>query len=571
MKNKWIFPEPAGAFPPSPVEAGKEDIHPVVGALLRQRGILSREEQREFLSEKPRLTYDSFLMKDMKAAAEMILKAAAENRVICIYGDYDADGICSVSLMEEILALLNARAFHYIPSRFKEGYGLNKEAIQSIHERGADLLLTVDCGSVSFEEVEYAKRLGMDVIVTDHHNMGETVSDCLLVNPKQTDCPYPDSALCGCGLAFKLAQALSRLDTGGAGGTSRIGKADLNRVLDLAAIATIGDIVPLRGENRTIVKYGMKVLNRGSRAGLKCLVWEADLRPGEINAENIAYVIVPHLNAAGRLASAETGVLLLTAKEEEAQKEAAALLVEYNRERRRLQEEAFQNVEQLITELPQLPSFLLLHVPDAHEGITGIVAGKIKDAYYRPAVIVTPCGDGFLKGTGRSIPGVNLYEILSKASDLFIRFGGHEGACGFLMKEEHFSELQSILTEETEKLKEQNPEYFLPKLKIDAVLKPSDITFDLIRDLEKMAPFGHSNPKPVLCLQNVAPSHVEYMGDRKQHLRFQADGLECVFFGNAESAGFLLERGEPVDVAGYPGINRWKGRETIQFIVSDVR
>ena len=241
-------------------------------------------------------------------------------------------------MLLDILGLFNAHCFFYIPSRFEEGYGLNKEALRTVRERGADLVVTVDCGSVSYEEVEYGKELGLEMIVTDHHNVGDgggegpRAADCLLVNPKQGDCSYPDSGLSGCGVAFKLAQALQRVEQKDSGGESRITKKDLNRVLDLVALATIGDIVPLVGENRTLVKYGMRAVNSSRRPGLRRLIQGAGLTPGEIKSENVAYVIVPHLNAAGRLLSAETAVTLLHSREEAEIERAARVLLENNKE-----------------------------------------------------------------------------------------------------------------------------------------------------------------------------------------------------------------------------------------------
>ena len=404
MKKEWIFPE-------------EKENNDVIQVILKKRGISGIEAAEEFLSDKPMLTHDPFLMKDMEASVDKILNAIISNRQICIYGDYDADGVCAVSLLTEILRKLSAKVTYYIPSRFEEGYGLNKEALKTIKEDGTDLIVTVDCGSVSFAEVEYAKEIGLDIVVTDHHNLNDKAVSCLLINPKQESCRYPERELSGCGVAFKLAQALQRravpsnrewsryrLKTGLC--SAALTKKDLNEVLDLVAIATIGDIVPLTGENRTFVKYGIKNINKSRRPGLALLIEGAGLKAGEINSDNVAYVIVPHLNAAGRLLSAETGVTLLTSKNEAKLKEAAGLLINNNKERRRIQEETYEEAVSIIEQKHINDLFIIVDAPHAHEGIAGIAAGKIKEQYHKPSILITSSGKDKLKGSGRSIEGI---------------------------------------------------------------------------------------------------------------------------------------------------------------------
>ena len=552
MQKEWIFPI-------------KEKNKDIVISLLKKRGIIGRESVEEFLSDRPQLTHDPFLMRNMREATERILAALDKKEHICLYGDYDADGVCGVSLMLEILGRLQANLSFYIPSRFEEGYGLNREAIAKIKESGAGLIITVDCGSVSYDEVEYAKELGLDVIVTDHHNLNDKPASCLLINPKQKDCPYPEKGLCGCGVAFKLAQALQRKLP------KKLTKADLNRALDLVAIATIGDIVPLTGENRTMVKYGMRVINSGKRLGLSMLIRGAGLKDGEINSENIAYVIVPHLNAAGRMLSAETGVKLLTAATEQEWKEAADHLLEHNRERKRIQEIAFEEAVEKVDQTESETRFIVLDLPNAHEGITGIVAGKIKDKYNLPTIIVTPTGDNKLKGTGRSIEGLDLYEMLSACRHLFEKFGGHAGACGFTMDSANLQPLQEALRASAESRFNQDPLLFQSKLNIDVELEAVDLNHELISCLEKLEPYGHKNSKPIFAMRNVSLSAPCYMGDRQQHVRFSADGIPCILFSRADEFRDYYKQGRPVDIAGYLGINRWNGSEKIQFMITDLR
>lgn len=573
--KKWILPEEDTGFQREQLPPG---VSEVVGRLLFGRGVRDKEQVTEFLSPKPQQTYDPFLMKDVAEGAARIIKALEQGETICIYGDYDADGVTSCSIMISLLRKLTDRLFYYIPSRFDEGYGLNGEAVKTIAGRGAKLLITVDCGSVSYSEVEEAKELGMDVIVTDHHNInGGKAADCLLINPKQEDCSYPFKELAGCGVAFKLLQGLQR--TMEKKGDSRLKRSDITETLDLVAVATIGDIVPLVGENRSLVKYGLNVLNQGKRPGLRALIDGVGLTLGKIKAEQVAYIIVPHLNAAGRMISAEKGVELLTdhgpdAQSDERRKEAVAFLVENNKERKRIQEETFQSCKEIL-EGQREDIFQVIFAPEAHEGIAGIVAGKIKDTVYRPTIITTPSGDGFLKGTGRSLVGVDLYEMLSAHRSLFQRFGGHSGACGFLMKEEHLQELRDSLNRELKGKLEENPELLTETVSVESRIEPDQLTEALIRETELMGPFGHCNPEPLYAIEGLRIRKVSFMGDRGQHVRFQAQRgtteFGCVFFQQAADYEDLLIEGNAVDIAGYPGLNVWNGTTKIQFVIRHMK
>lgn len=553
MKKDWIFPE---------IKENKN----IIETILERRGITGKDAVEEFLSEKPQLTYDPFLLKDMEEGAQKILSAISEEKRICIYGDYDADGVCAVSLLLEIMKKLSANVSYYIPSRFIDGYGLNIEAIKTIRDKGADLIVTVDCGSVSFAEIEYAKESGLDIIVTDHHNLDHKAASCLLINPRQESCRYPEKELSGCGVAFKLAQALQRK-----AGAEYLTKKDLNRVLDLVAIATVGDIVPLIGENRTFVKYGIKMINKGIRPGLKKLIEGAGLITGEINSYNIAYVIVPHLNAAGRLLSADTAVTLLTSDDDEVLAKAAELLIQNNKERRRIQEETFEKAVSIIEEKHMDDLFLIVDAPDAHEGISGIAAGKIKDRYHRPSILVTAAGEDKLKGSGRSIEGINLYEMLSACRHLFEKFGGHAGACGFLMHRDNLQALRKALRASAESLYLSDPTIFRPKIIIDCEIKPSQLDLQLVRTLEMLEPFGHKNPRPVFCLRRIILSTPVYIGDNRQHVRFNVSGLQCILFNRSPEYRDLFEQQKMVDLVGFPEINRWNGYEKIQFVAIDIR
>ena len=389
-------------------------LQPKVIELLNKRGITAEAEIEEFLSDKPQKTYDPFLLRNMEAGVDLILSAIEDDEKICIYGDYDADGITSTAVLMEVLSHLTDRLTYYIPSRFDEGYGLNCGALDKIKADGADLVVTVDCGSVSCVEVEHAKKIGLKILVTDHHTMADKAADCLIINPMQKGCDYPFKHLAGVGVAFKLAQALAA-ETG-------LPKSVVNRTLDLVGVGTIGDIVPLTDENRTLAKYGIRSVNLTQRPGLSKLIEAAGLQRGRIGSENISFIIVPHLNASGRMKQARIAASLMMESDEAAAEKGVETLISCNEERKRIQNETFELCRQIAEDRYREDPFLVIDLEDAHEGITGIVAGKLKETFHKPAVIVTPTADGCFKGTGRGIPGINLYHLLKENENLFERF-----------------------------------------------------------------------------------------------------------------------------------------------------
>lgn len=545
------------------------NIHPIILEILKNRGITETEEIKEYLSNKPTLTHDPFLLKNMKAGVDLVLSSIEKNKKICIYGDYDADGVTSISLMIQILSHLTNNITYYIPSRFDEGYGLNKDAINLIKENGTDLIITVDCGSVSYEEVEHAKQIGMNIIVTDHHNINDKPADCILINPKQRDCNYPFKHLAGCGVVFKLAQAIQR--------SCSLPKTVLNEVLDLVAIGTIGDIVPLIEENRTLVKYGLRVINESKRLGLKKLIEGVGLTLGNIKSENIAYIIVPHLNSAGRMQDAKTGVELLTSKDNNKISAEVELLIQNNKERRKVQEEAFERCKEIVKSRNQNDMFLVIDAQNTHEGIAGIVAGKIKDEFCKPTIIVTlTSNEGYLKGTGRSIEGVNLYEILKSYEELFVKFGGHSGACGFLMCQDKLEVLRDYLNKEVEKIYLDNTNLFNIQPCIDMIISEEQLDLNLVLGLETMEPFGYQNEKPLFLMKSIRPSDLFYMGEFKQHARFTVKGnknigFNCILFNKAQEFDISLQNDQSFDITGYLDINTWNGNSKIQFVLKEIR
>lgn len=540
-------------------------IHPIIEELLKKRGVSGEEEIREFLSEKPQKTYDPFLLPDLEAGVDFILQAVREQKKICVYGDYDADGITSVSVLMEFLGNLTERIEFYIPSRFDEGYGLNMEAVKKIRAGGADVLLTVDCGSVSFEEVELAKELGMEVLVTDHHSITDVRADCLLINPKRADSQYPFDGLAGCGVAFKLAQGIQK--------KAGLPKAALNRTLDLVALGTIADIVPLLDENRTLVKHGMRIIASGLRPGLAALIEKISFDREKLSSDNISYGIAPHLNAAGRIGDASVAARLMLAREPKQIDQYTDQLITCNQQRKKLQEQAFGLCRELIEARLSERKFLLVYAKEVHEGIAGIVAGKLKEQYERPVILLTPFGE-YLKGTGRSVPGVHLYHLLKSHETLFLRFGGHEGACGFTMEKANFPILEQALEADMEQALREDPDLLHQTPRPDMALEGAQVTLDLAESLGCLAPFGSKNPKPLFSLERAALSKQQPMGDGR-HIRFLATcedgyGVECVLFNRAKDYESMIYGDQLVDLTGTVDFQEWRGKKSVRFTVESM-
>lgn len=534
----------------------------ILKTILENRGISPGEETEEFLSDKPTKTYDPFLLTDMKEGVDLLLSEIRAGARICVYGDYDADGVTASCIMGACLKRLTSNYFFYIPSRMAEGYGLNKNAIDRICEQGADLILTVDCGCVSYNEVEYAKSKGLKVIVTDHHNIEDVIADCVVINPKHPENQYPCTHLAGCGVAYKFVQAVQR--------TADLPRDLLAETLDMAAIGTIGDIVPLVDENRTITKYGINQCNSGQRKGLQHLAEAISLH--EIDSENIAFGIVPHINAAGRMGTAMDALELFMSEQDSEIDEKAKQLITYNRQRKDTQEKSYQKCLQYVS---GDENFILLPLDDIHEGIAGIVAGKIKDTYYRPVIIVTPSEDGKYKGTGRSIPGIDLYEVLNNCSELFLRFGGHKGACGFLMEKENLEPLQESIKAQADRIQRDDPSVFQRSTEYDMALRPEDVTVELAKELRKLAPFGEGNPQPKFKLEQVIMKNVNYMGKDGTHARFYVNEncfyVNCVLFRKAQEYELELHSGQPHDLIGSVSYQVWNGQERVQFMVEEIQ
>ncbi len=532
--------------------------------ILIQRGLENPGERDEFLSEKPQKTYDPFLLLDMEAGVDFLLEAIEKKEKLCIYGDYDADGVTSVALLYEVLSSLHDNLIYYIPSRIEEGYGLNGQAMEYLRQQGVDKIVTVDCGSSSYGEVVLAQELGMDVLITDHHQPGIQKPPCAMINPRQKNCAYPNPHLAGCGVAFKLAQALAQ--------RTDLNKDKIRNVLDLVAIGTIGDVMPLLDENRTLVKYGLYKIAKGNRRGLVSLMKRMGVEAKTITSTNVAFSLVPPINAAGRMTQAQLGTQLLLERDQEQAQILAEKLVQCNEQRKEIQGELVQRCLKTYEEDHREDLFPLIYTKEAHEGIIGIVAGTLKDKVKKPIAIVTEGRQG-LKGTARTYGQLDLHGVLKKSESLFLKFGGHKGACGFSMEKEQLPSLQRAMNQEVRGALQRNPEVLEPLSSPQEPLEAGEVTRELCQLLRQLEPFGMNNEEPLFLLRNMTIKQGVIVGKDRNHIRFQGvfptgESISCILFQKVEDYRRELFGKFPVDIYGTLNENRYRGRETVQMIVS---
>ena len=480
--------------------AAKVGISPVTAGILWKRGLRDENGIREFLFGKKDTYYDPFLMKDMRLAAERILQAVDTRERIAVYGDYDVDGITASSLLYLYLTGLHANVSTYIPKREGEGYGLNNEALQSLHEEGVTLVVTVDCGISGVKEVAEAPR-GMDIIITDHHRPPELLPMAFaIVNPKQADCGYPFKGLSGVGVAFKVCQALEKL---------RNPEAPLwEQYTELVALGTVADIVPLQDENRALVKRGMKAMETTSLTGLRKLLQVCRCYQETITTEKIGFILAPRLNAVGRLEHAQLAVELLITKDEEAAERMAGNLNDENAVRQEISRQIFTEAEALLEKQASIgPAIVLAGQWDSdaqegwHPGVIGIVASRLVDKYYRPVILISISGD-VAKGSCRSIHPLDMYDALDACSADLIQFGGHSQAAGLTLESRKIEDFQKHFTEFVRN--HLQPEDYQPRLAVDIEWdRNEELTLSFLHELQLLEPFGCENPAPLFMLRNA--------------------------------------------------------------------
>ena len=545
--------------------AGKVGITPVTAGILWNRGLREENGIREFLFGKKDTYYDPFLMKDMKLAAERILKAVEARERIAVYGDYDVDGITASSLLYLYLTGLHANVSTYIPKREGEGYGLNKEALQSLYEEGITLVVTVDCGISGVREVAEAPR-GMDIVITDHHRPPEVLPMAYaIVNPKQADCGYPFKGLSGVGVAFKVCQALEKL---------RNPEAALwEQYTELVALGTVADIVPLQDENRALVKRGMKAMEATSLTGLRKLLQVCRCYQETITTEKIGFILAPRLNAVGRLEHAQLAVELLITKDEESAENMANNLNDENAVRQEISRQIFAEAEALLEKQASIgPSIVLAGRWDSdaqegwHPGVIGIVASRLVDKYYRPVILISISGD-VAKGSCRSIQPLDMYDALDACSADLIQFGGHSQAAGLTLESRKIEDFKKHFTEFVRN--HLQPEDYQPHLAVDIEWDRSEeLTLSFLRELQLLEPFGCENPAPLFMLRNAEVHNPRLFGQELTHLRFFTDigprSCHCIMWQGAQYQYCLCNNAQ-ADIAFKPRINFFNNTESINL------
>jgi single-stranded-DNA-specific exonuclease len=545
----------------------------IVAQALLNRGLSDPAAAAAFLDPGPDLMHDPFAFRDMRMAVDRIERAIAAGEGIGVYGDYDVDGVSGASLLGEFFASIGVKADVRIPDRFADGYGLGPAGVERLAAAGARVIITADNGTSSHAAVDRAAELGVDVIVTDHHEVrGELPKALAVLNPHRADGTYPERRLCGVGVAFKLCHAL--LVARGEAAPTGI-PAALAPLLDLVALGTVADVASLTGENRVLVRRGLELLSREARPGIAALKEVAGLSGQEVGAGQVGFHLGPRINAGGRVADANQGVRLLRTRDRAEADEAARYLDAANRERRAIEAGVLRDVERRIAaEGLTARSCIVLADPEWHAGVLGIIASRVVERYHRPCVLIAMDSGGVGKGSGRSVPVLHLFEALAECEDLLLGYGGHTVAAGLTIENARIPDLAERLDRVA--ARRVGPEGFRPALRLDASARVPDVGRSLAEELGRLAPFGAGNPEPVLLLQGVVPTRPRIVGEGHLALTLADPGgvgaqLAAIAFGGGDWFGTEVREGVALDVAGTVSINRWRGRETVQLRVRDIR
>lgn len=567
--EKWMVYNKKADFQKIGSEFG---IDPVIARLIRNRDIQDMKEIRSYLYGTLAEIPSPWKMKDMERAVQILQKKITQKKKIRIIGDYDIDGVTATCILLKGLKRLNANVDTYIPDRVKDGYGMHEQLIDKALEDGIDTILTCDNGIAAAAEIEYAKKEGLTVIVTDHHDIPfrDTEDGRIwiipkadaVVNPKQNDCLYPNKNICGAVVAWKLIWALyERLG---------IDSDEIWDFLELAAIATVGDVMDLQGENRIIVKEGLKKLSSTSFEGLKALICVNNLEGAEITAYHVGFVIGPCINASGRLDTAARSLELLLADNMEDAMKLADDLYDLNQSRKAMteqgKEQAIQSIEENNLGKDRV---LVVYLPDCHESLAGIIAGRIREAYNKPVFVLTKGADG-VKGSGRSIEAYSMYEELVKCSDLLTQFGGHPMAAGLSMEEKNVEFFRRRLNDNCT-LTEQE---LIPKIMIDVPMPISYLSKKLTEQLKVLEPFGKGNSKPLFAQKNLRAVGIRVFGRNRnvaKMLLIDENGIkmDAVYFGEAQEFVDFVQAHDTISVTYYPEINVFQGRENLQVVIKN--
>ena len=542
-------------------------VDPIVGRLLAQRGIETFEAAKKFFRPSLEDLHDPFLMADMTEAVHRILNAIKNRESILVFGDYDVDGTTSVALMYSYLKSLGAQVDTYIPDRYNEGYGISYQGIDYAITQGIHLIIALDCGIKSIEHIQYAKEKGVDFIICDHHLPGEIIPDAVAVlDPKRVDCLYPYKELCGCGVGFKLIQALNTIQG--------LPFASIEHYLDLVATAIAADVVPITGENRVLAYYGLKVINESPRPGIKALMKLYDLTTYTMT--DIVFKLAPKINAAGRIEHGNFTVDLLTEATEEGANMTVEKIVNINEERKSLDQGITEEaLKQIIDQKLINSKSTVVYSPSWHKGVIGIVASRLIDTYYRPTIVFTDSGD-YLAASARSVKNFDIYQALEKCSEHLIQFGGHMYAAGLTIKKENleafrqkFEEVVSNTIQETD---------LIPEIEIDAKIQFSEITDKFLRILKQFEPFGPGNPSPCFLTKEVFDTgYAKLAGARGEHLKVsfkqrRNPGYKFSAIGFNLGAQYEnVKDKQHVDIIYSIEENNWRNKTTIQLQIKDLQ
>ncbi len=566
MTSKWMVYAKKADFDGLARQFG---ITPVTARIIRNRDVVGEEAVRRYLYGTRRDLYSPHLLKDADKAAEILLGKIAAGKWIRIVGDYDIDGVCSTYLLYTALKRLSAKVDYEIPDRIKDGYGINEQIIEAAAADGVDTVLTCDNGISAVPQMEYARQHGLTVVITDHHDIAQDTDgkDILpwasaIVNPKQSDCTYPWKEICGAVVAYKLIQILYE----------RVGipAREWEEMLEFAAIATVGDVMRLQDENRIIVKEGLKQMPRTKSVGLKLLVEKNNLDISNLSAYHIGFVIGPCLNAGGRLQTAKLALRLLLSRDAEEADALAQELKLLNDQRKDMTAQGLEQAARQVEEHFQNDKVLVVYLPDCHESLAGIIAGRLRERYNKPSFVITKSEDG-VKGSGRSIEAYHMFASLCEVKQLFTKFGGHPMAAGLSMAEEADVERLRRQLNERAKLTEED---FIPKLWIDVPMPMDYVTEDFIHELELLEPFGNGNEKPQFAQKGLRIRSARVLGKNRNAVKLAVitpDGtpMDAMVFTDGDA--FLEEMGDSrvMDAIYYPTINEYNGNRTIQAVVKE--
>jgi single-stranded-DNA-specific exonuclease len=564
--EKWMLQTKRADFEELARDHG---ISPVTARIIRNRDVVGMESMDKYLNGGLRDLYSPYLLKDMELTVTILMEKARQKKRIRIVGDYDIDGVCSTYLLYRALNEIGAYADYEIPDRIKDGYGINESIIRQAAEDGIDTILTCDNGIAATTQISLAKELGLTVLITDHHDIRKEDGVEILppadaiINPKQMDCSYPYPEICGGLVAYKLVQALYEAYS--------IPEEKWLEMLEFAAIATVGDVMKLQDENRIIVKEGLKRMGQTKSLGLKKLIEKNNLDQDAITAYQIGFVIGPCLNAGGRLHTAKLALSLLLSESEEEAERMAQELKDLNDQRKTMTRQGTEKAIEQVESLHQNDKVLVVYLPDCHESLAGIIAGRLREQYQKPSFVLTDGEEG-VKGSGRSIEAYHMFDALVEVKDLLLKFGGHPMAAGLSLEKENVEMFRSSLNE-LAKLEEED---FIRKIWIDVPMPLEYINEPLIEELDLLEPFGQGNEKPLFAQKELSIRSVRVLGKNRNVVKFslasgQGMPMDALLFANGDSFLEELLDSRKLDVIYYPAVNEYNGNKSLQIVIKNYK